>query len=89
MTIESLREIVKSKALKVISELIESIVHRKILSLKNTFSKEETGAIKSKTKTFRTQSQSAFYKMIYGCPNFYQIIDEETSENSKFRNENK
>ena len=36
MTFESLREIVKSKALKVISELIESIVHRKILSVKNT-----------------------------------------------------
>lgn len=83
MTFESLREIVKSKALKVISELIESIVHRKILSLKNTFSKEETGEIKSKTKTFRTQSQSAFCEMIYVCPNFYRIIDEETSRKFK------
>ncbi len=85
MTYENLREIVQSKDLKLISELIESMVSGNILILKDTFSKEITRAIKSNTQAFWNRNHSTFHKMNDGCPNFHRVIDEETSKKYSIR----
>ena len=67
----------RAKSFKIINNLMEG----KVLIIKKAFSDNFVQDIKSKVKIFWTESESSFYPMIEGCPDFHRIITPELSKN--------
>ena len=67
----------RAKSFKIVNNLMEG----KVLIIKKAFSDNFVQDLKSKVKIFWTESESSFYPMTEGCPDFHRIVTPELSKN--------
>jgi hypothetical protein len=63
-----------------VDALLESIYAGDAYILKNAFSPEYFSDLISRTFEYGKQSESSYYPMLEGCPDFHKIIDEEAAK---------
>lgn len=77
-------QIIDSRDLNKIEELIKLMSSGQILHLEECFSLDSTRKLKEATQDFWGSEPSSFHKMLEGCPNFHRVIDQEVAKNYSF-----
>jgi len=81
MEYEELQNMVLSQNMDFINCIVESLYSGDVYIFKNSYNQRYLIDLKEKVFEYRTESPSAYYKMVEDTPDFHRIIDKDVSKN--------